>query len=54
MGKQSTDHRRYDVNIFINPADTESYIRSDISLPNKSYTVKVVTERGNTAVFASH
>jgi hypothetical protein len=50
----STDHRRYDVNIFINSADTESYIRSDISLPNKPYTVKVVTERGNTAVFASH
>jgi len=50
----STDHRRYDVNIFINSAGTESYIRSDISLPNKPYTVKVVTERGNTAVFASH
>jgi len=50
----STDHLRYDVNIFINSADTESYIRSDISLPNKPYTVKVVTERGNTAVFASH
>lgn len=50
----STHHRRYDINIFINSGDTESYIRSDITLPNKPYTVKVVTERGNTAVFTGH
>jgi len=50
----ATHHQRYDTNIFINSGDTESYIRSDVTLPNKPYTVKVVTERGNTAVFASH
>jgi hypothetical protein len=50
----STHHQRYDINIFINSGDTESYIRNDISLPNETYTVKVVTERGNTAVFTSH
>jgi hypothetical protein len=52
--ENSTHHQRYDVNIFINSGDTESHIRSDIALPNKPYTVKVVTERGNMAVFASH
>jgi len=50
----STHHQRYDVNIFVNSGDRMYYIRGDISLPNKPYTVKVVTERGNTAVFASH
>jgi len=49
----STHHQRYDINIFINSGDTISYIRNDISLPNKPYTVKVVTERGNTAVLTS-
>jgi len=49
----STDHQRYEMNIFINYGDTESYIRNDISSPNGPYTVKVVTERGNTAVFMS-
>jgi len=50
----STHHERYDVNIFVNSGDRIYYIRADISLPNKPYTVKVVTERGNTAVFTSH
>jgi len=50
----STHHQRCEINIFINSGDTESYNRNDISLPNKPYTVKVVTERGNTAVFTSH
>jgi hypothetical protein len=50
----STYHQRFDVGIFINSGDIESYIRNDISLPNKPYKVKVVTERGNTAVFTSH
>jgi len=47
----STRHQRFDINIFINSGDTESHIRSDVTLLNKPYTVKVVTERGNTAVF---
>jgi len=46
----STHHRRYNISIFVNAGDTESYIRSDISLPNKPYTVKIVTERGNIAI----
>lgn len=50
----STHHQRYDVNIFVNSGDRMFYIRGDISLPDKPYMVKVVTERGNTAVFTSH
>ncbi len=47
----STDHRRHDIDVFINSAETKTYIRTDISLPEDQYTVKVVTERGNTAVY---
>jgi len=49
----STDHQRYEMNIFINSGENTVYIRSDLSLPNGPYKVKVVTERGNTAVFMS-
>jgi hypothetical protein len=48
----STHHQRFDIDIFINSGDTTSYIRSDISLPSKPYTVKVVTERGNIAIYS--
>jgi hypothetical protein len=50
----ATHHQRCDANIFINSGDTESHVRNDITLPNKPYTVKVVTERGNIAVFTSY
>jgi len=45
----STNHRRYDINIFVNSADTITYLRTDISLPAGQFTVKAVTERGNIA-----
>ena len=48
----STDHQRYDINVFVNSADTNNYLRTDIALPTEGYTVKVVTERGNTAVYS--
>ena len=47
----STDHQRYDISVFVNSAETKNYLREDISLPTGNYTVKVVTERGNTAVY---
>lgn len=47
-----TNHRRYDINIFVNSADTTTYLRADISLPTGQYTVKVVTKRGNIAVYS--
>ena len=48
----STDHQQYDISVFVNSAETKNYLRDDISLPTGSYTVKVVTERGNTAVYS--
>lgn len=48
----STYHQRYDVNMFINSGETTSYVRGDISLPNRPYVVKVATERGNIAVYS--
>jgi len=48
----STDRQRYDISVFVNSAETKNYLRDDISLPTGSYTVKVVTERGNTAVYS--
>jgi hypothetical protein len=48
----STLHQRYDINVFINSGDVTSSFRSDISLPDKPFMIKVVTERGNVAVFS--
>lgn len=47
----STSHRRYNADVFVNSAEIFSYIRADIPLPSGQYTVKVVTERGNMAVY---
>ena len=49
----STNHKRYDINIFINSGETLSYPRVDISLPSEQYVVKVVTERGNVAIYSN-
>jgi hypothetical protein len=48
----STIHQHYNINVFVNSADTETYLRVDIPLPNGQYTVKVVTELGNEAVYS--
>ncbi len=47
----STNHQRYDTNIIVNSGETLNYTRADISLPSGQYTVKVVTKRGNIAVY---
>ena len=47
----STDHERYDINAIVNSGETLNYTRDDISLPTGQYAVKVVTERGNIAVY---
>jgi hypothetical protein len=49
----STHHQRYDINIFINSGETASHTYTNVILPDKPYNVKVITERGNTAVSAS-
>jgi hypothetical protein len=48
----ATFHKRYDVDLFINPGETLPYTRTDIALPEGSYMIKVVTERGNIAVYS--
>ncbi|MDH5793217.1 MAG: hypothetical protein OEZ18_01465 [Candidatus Bathyarchaeota archaeon] len=50
----ATDHQRYDISLFVNSGENATYIRADISLPTENFVVKVVTERGNIAVFARH
>jgi len=49
-----TLHQRYDMSLYINAGDNASYSRTDVSLPAKPYTVKVITERGNVAVYGSN
>jgi len=48
----STIHQRYDISIFINSGETFSYLLADTRLPDGPYVVKVVTERGNIAVYS--
>jgi hypothetical protein len=48
----STLHQHYDMDVVVNSAETYSYIRPDISLASGSYTIKIVTERGNKAVYS--
>lgn len=47
----STLHQRYTANLFINAGEEKTYIRADITLPEENCIVKIVTERGNIAVF---
>jgi len=47
----STIHQHYGTNVILNSGETLNYTRADISLPNGQCTVKIVTERGNTAVY---
>jgi len=48
----STLHQHYDIDIIVNSADTYSYTRTNIVVTSSSYTVKVVTARGNKAVYS--
>jgi len=47
----STFHKRYDVDFFINSGGTSSLSVSSTTIPDNYYMVKVVTERGNVAVY---
>jgi hypothetical protein len=47
-----TLHQRYDVDEILNAGETLTCIRTDIALPQDGFLVKVVTERGNVAVFS--
>lgn len=45
-------HNHYDVNVFINSGENETYLLSGVQLPSKPYFVKAITERGNIAVYS--
>jgi len=47
----STHHRRYETDFFINSGENATYVRTDTSLPTGNFLAKSVTERGNIAVF---
>jgi len=49
----ATVHQRYSVDLFMNSGESIEYISKDINLPQDAFIVKVVTERGNVAVFSS-
>jgi hypothetical protein len=48
----ATTHQRYNANLFLNAGEAATYIRVDIKLPQDILLAKVVTERGNMAVFS--
>jgi hypothetical protein len=50
----ATIHQHYDISIFLNSGENATYIRVDMHLPTSNFIVKIVTERGNIAVLASH
>lgn len=47
----ATLHQRYEMNLYVNSGDTVSYSLADVPLPNGSYTIRVVTERGTIAIY---
>jgi hypothetical protein len=47
----STLHQKYDINLFINSGETATNTYSNVILPDGSYKVKIVTERGNIASY---
>jgi Na+-transporting NADH:ubiquinone oxidoreductase subunit NqrC len=48
----STTHQRYDADLFLNSGESVTYIREDIEFPKDAFVAKVITERGNVAVFS--
>ncbi len=47
----ATSHERYVADFFFNAGISTDYVRVDIALPEGNFMTKVVTERGNIAVF---
>ena len=48
----STTHQRYDADLFLNSGEPVTYMRDDITFPENAFVAKIVTERGNIAVFS--
>jgi hypothetical protein len=47
----STNHQRFNANLFMNSGEDVTYTRVDISLPLDRFVIRVATERGNLAVY---
>jgi Na+-transporting NADH:ubiquinone oxidoreductase subunit NqrC len=50
----STTHQRYDADLFLNAGESITYDRADIEFPKDAFVAKVVTERGNIAIFSEN
>jgi hypothetical protein len=48
----STTHQRYNADLLLNAGESVAYIRNDIEYPKKDFIIKIITERGNVAVFS--
>ena len=50
----STTHQRYDADLVLNSGESVTYDRDDIEFPKDAFVAKVVTERGNIAIFSEN
>jgi len=50
----SDSHDRCELNVFLNSGERLNYTRTDVVLPASPYFVKVITERGNVAVYSAN
>jgi hypothetical protein len=50
----STTHQRYDADLVLNSGELVTYDRDDIEFPKDAFVAKVVTERGNIAIFSEN
>ena len=48
----SANHQRYELDTYVNAGDKVQVVRSDISLPSTTYVVRIITEKGNAAVYS--
>ena len=45
-------HKRYTADMFLNPGETGTYLLKEVELPKEYVLAKIVTERGNMAVYS--
>jgi hypothetical protein len=50
----STAHQRYYADLFLNSGESITYDRDDIGFPKGAFVAKIVTDRGNIAIFSEN
>ena len=50
----STSHQRYYADLFLNSGESITYDRDDIEFPKGAFVAKIVTDRGNIAIFSEN